>query len=98
MSDATGVTRNDDKQRYELEVDGDVAFADYQLRPGLVLFTHTVVPRHLEGKGIGTRLMKGALADVRTQGLQVVPRCSFVATYFERFPEERDLLAGTPNN
>lgn len=93
MNDATGVIRNDGKQRYELEVEGDVAFADYQLQPGLVVFTHTLVPRHLEGKGVGTRLMKGALADVRAQGLKAVPRCSFVATYFERFPEERDLLA-----
>ncbi len=93
MSEATEVKRNDEKQRYELELDDDIAFADYQLRPGLVLFTHTVVPRHLEGRGIGTRLMKGALNDVRVQGLKAVPLCSFVASYFGRFPEERDLLA-----
>lgn len=93
MVDATDVKRNDDRQRYELEAEGDIAFADYQLRQGLVLFTHTFVPRHLEGKGIGTRLMKGALNDVREQGLKAVPLCSFVASYFERFPQERDLLA-----
>lgn len=93
MSEATDVKRNDKKQRYELELDDDIAFADYQLQPGLVLFTHTVVPRHLEGRGIGTRLMKGALNDVRVQGLKAVPLCSFVVSYFERFPEERDLLA-----
>ena len=93
MSEATDVKRNDERQRYELEVEGDVAFADYQLRPGRVLFTHTVVPRHLEGRGIGTRLMKGALNDVRVQGLKAVPLCSFVESYFERFPEEQDLLA-----
>lgn len=93
MVDATGVKRNDEMQRYELEVEGDKAFADYQLRPGLVLFTHTLVPRHLEGRGIGTRLMKGALADVRMQGLKAVPLCSFVSSYFDKFPAERDLLA-----
>ncbi len=93
MVDATDVKRNDERQRYELEMEGDIAFADYQLRPGLMLFTHTFVPHHLEGKGIGTRLMRGALNDVRAQGLKALPLCSFVVSYFERFPEERDLLA-----
>ena len=43
--------------------------------------------------GIGSALIKGALADVRDQGLHLVPACAFVAAYLDRHPDQRDLLA-----
>lgn len=91
---AENPVRNDrDVQRYELEIDGQVAIAAYDRRGDVVAFTHTVVPSALEGKGVASRLVKAALADVRASGLKILPLCEFVATYLERHPEERDLLA-----
>lgn len=89
----TDVRRNDAEQRYELEMDGLTAIAAYRMEDGAVAFTHTVVPPELEGRGIGSRLIKGALDDVRARGLTFIPYCSFVAAYAERHPEVRDLLA-----
>lgn len=89
----TDVTDNAAEQRYELAVDGAVAIAAYRPRDGVLLFTHTEVPKALEGRGIAGRLIKGALADVRARGLKIVPLCSFVAAYIERHPEEQDLVA-----
>ncbi|PAX07763.1 GNAT family N-acetyltransferase [Sphingomonas lenta] len=89
----TDVRRNDAEQRYELEIDGLTAIAAYRMEDGAVAFTHTVVPPELEGRGIGSRLIKGALDDVRARGLRFVPLCTFVAGYAERHPEVRDLLA-----
>lgn len=89
-----GEVRNDPAlHRYELVEDGATAFAAYRRREGAVTFTHTVVPREIEGRGVGGRLIKAALADVRAQGLKVVPLCSFVAAYIDRHTEEQDLLA-----
>jgi predicted GNAT family acetyltransferase len=86
--------RNDQaKSRYELETDGGLAIAVYERRDGALVFTHTEVPEALEGQGVGTRLVEGALADARAQGLKVVPLCEFVASYLERHPEDQDLLA-----
>ncbi len=87
------VTDNKAESRYELIEDGAVAVAVYEKRGGAVAFTHTVVPKALGGRGIGGRLIKAALADVRAQGLKVVPVCSFVAAYIDKHPEEQDLLA-----
>jgi predicted GNAT family acetyltransferase len=87
------VRNNEAEHRYELEVEGRLAIAEYRLRPGRISFTHTEVPEELAGRGIGKRLVKAALDDARAQGLKVVPICPFVKHYIETHPEEQDLLA-----
>ncbi|GLW97625.1 N-acetyltransferase [Microtetraspora sp. NBRC 16547] len=80
--------------RYELRLDDEVAgFAEYRLRDGVVVFTHTEIRKEFEGKGLGSRLVGGALDQVRETGRSVEPLCPFVARYIERHPEYRDLLA-----
>ena len=87
------VTNNRAENQYELIVDGHKALAAYRLDPGRISFTHTEVPVELEGQGVGTRLIEGALAQVREEGLQVVPLCSFVRHYIDTHQEAQDLLA-----
>jgi predicted GNAT family acetyltransferase len=81
------------RQRFELEVDGALAFVDYQRDGRKLLLTHAEVPPALRGGGVGSRLVQGTLALVRERGEKVVPLCSFVAHYMERHPEVQDLLA-----
>ena len=81
------------RQRYELEVEGGLAFVDYRRDGRKVIMTHAEVPPALRGGGVGSALVKGALALVRERGEKVVPLCSFVAQYMRRHPETRDLLA-----
>ena len=56
------------------------------------MFTHTEVPQAHEGKGIGTILIKAALASARQRGLQVIPICPFFASYMRKHPDFQDLL------
>jgi len=91
MSD--DVRDNPARHRFELEVDGHLAVAVYSLAPGVITFIHTEVPQALGGRGVGSRLAKGALAQVRARGLKVVPRCPFIRGYIEKHPEWQDLLA-----
>ncbi len=86
------VTNDVGEQRYELAVDDDVAIAAYEKRGETVVFTHTVVPPALEGHGVGSRLIQGALDDVRRNGGHVIAECSFVAAYLERHPDQQDLM------
>ncbi len=92
----TATVRDDPaRQRFELEVDGALAFVDYRRDGGTLLLTHAEVPPALRGGGVGSALVKGTLALVRQRGDKVVPLCSFVAHYMERHPEVQDLLAAT---
>lgn len=89
MSD---VNDNREKHQFELEVDGHLALAAYRLKPGIITFTHTEVPKELGGRGIGSQLAKGALDQVRARGLKVVPLCPFIKAYIEKNAEYQDLL------
>jgi predicted GNAT family acetyltransferase len=73
--------------------DGTVAgTAYYHLLGGALVFTHTEVDPALEGQGIGSRLVAGALAAAREAGAKVVPLCPFVRAYMARHPEHDGLL------
>lgn len=87
------VRNNEAAHRYELEVEGQLAIAEYRLRPGRISFTHTEVPETLSGRGIGSKLVGAALDDARAKGLKVVPICPFVKRYMDKHPEVQDLLA-----
>ena len=86
------VTNNSGKQLYELATGGEIAIAAYETRGDAVVFTHTLVPPALEGRGVGSRLIQGALDDVRRQGGHVIAECGFVAAYLQRHPDQQDLM------
>jgi predicted GNAT family acetyltransferase len=91
-SDQITVTNNRDASRFEVELDGQTAFADYRLGKGRITFPHTVVPDAFEGRGIGSALVRAGLQYARDEKLKVLPLCSFFAGYIERHPEYQDLV------
>jgi len=84
---------NKAESRFEMDADGDLAVAYYKRGPGIITFNHTETPYRLQGQGIASRLIRGALDAARAEGLKVVPRCSFVSAYMARHQEFNDLLA-----
>ncbi|MDI1346996.1 MAG: GNAT family N-acetyltransferase [Pseudolabrys sp.] len=87
------VRDNSARQRFELDAEGHVAFSEYMRADGVIEIRHTEVPPALNGKGIGSRLVRGLLDLVRAEGVKVRPRCPFVRGYIEKHPEYADLVA-----
>lgn len=91
---ATNIVRNNAAlSRYELDVGGTVAFANYRSAPGTVIITHTETPYALRGRGIASKLVQGALEQIRADGLKVVAGCGFVVDYLAKHPEFADITA-----
>jgi predicted GNAT family acetyltransferase len=86
------ITDNAAQHRFELEVDGHIAATYYERIGDLITFEHTEVPAELGGKGIGSKLVKGALDQVRAEGLRVVPQCPFVKAWIDKHPDYSNLL------
>jgi uncharacterized protein len=80
--------------RYELAVDGHLAATYYNRSGDVITFVHTEVPKELGGKGIGSKLVKGALDQVRSEGLKVIAECPFVKAFIGKHPEYSALLKG----
>lgn len=87
------VRDNRSEQEFELVVDGERAIAAYQLEGHTIVFTHTIVPPAIEGRGVASKLIRAALDQSRDRGLKVIPQCSFVRAWIANHPEYRDLLA-----
>lgn len=83
---------NPDRNRFELQTGAGLAIANYRRDDRSITITHTEVPRAVEGRGVGSALVKGMLDEIRREGRKVVPLCSFVRAYINRHPEYRDLL------
>jgi len=88
----TDIVDNKPHHRYELAIDGHIAATYYKIDAGVITFIHTEVPPELSGKGIGSKLIQGALDQVRAEGLKVIAQCPFVKAYIDKHPDYADLL------
>jgi predicted GNAT family acetyltransferase len=86
VSETNQVIDHPDTQRFELDVDGETAFLEYQRSDGALALIHTEVPERLRGRGLGERLIVAALDAGRAQGLRIVAVCPFVRAYLRRHP------------
>ena len=92
LSDVT-VTHNENAQRFEVGIDGLCAFMTYSRFPGRIVYTHTEVPKPLEGQGLAAKLARAALDFARVNDLRVVPLCPYVSGFIRKHAEYQDLVS-----
>ena len=92
MTTGLNVRHNEEEKRFEADVDGGLAFAEYTTSGKSTTFTHTEVPEEAEGQGVGSGIVKFALDHAKSAGWTVVPQCPFVKTYIERHSEYGSLV------
>ncbi|HHW50669.1 MAG TPA: N-acetyltransferase [Pseudoclavibacter sp.] len=87
------VTKHPEQDRYVLTVDGqERGELTYLTSDTTIELPHTFVDPALRGTGLGVRLVREALEDIRdTTDLRVIPTCPFIATWLLKNPEYRDL-------
>ena len=86
-------TDNRDESRFELEVGGLLAFADYRRHGGVLTISHVEAAVPLRGTGAAGRLMEQVMAAARADGARVRPLCGYAVAWMRRHPETNDLLA-----
>lgn len=83
---------NQQQNRFELEENGHLVFANYRTHDGRYVLTHVEADPELRGTGAAARLMEAITAHARANGLKLVPRCSYAVAWFARHPEMGDLI------
>ncbi|MFO8001342.1 MAG: GNAT family N-acetyltransferase [Marinilabilia sp.] len=87
------IIHNQEKQRFELQVDEHKAMLSYKrLLPEVWSLNHTFVPGKLEGQGIGSELVRHVLTHCLNNDIRIIPACPFIEAYIRRHPEWSDLV------
>jgi predicted GNAT family acetyltransferase len=89
------VRHNAEAERYEIYVDGELAgITEAQpLSDDVVLFPHTEIAPAYEGRGLASKLVAGALDDIRERGLHIKVTCPYILGWLPKHPEYEDLVS-----
>ncbi|MGK2905548.1 MAG: GNAT family N-acetyltransferase [Desulfuromonadales bacterium] len=86
------ITNNQSVERFEIKYEKFMALLEYKITDNQMTLVHTEVPKELEGKGLGGKLVKFALEHALLNNLGVVAQCEFAQSYIERHKEYSSLL------
>lgn len=82
-------------ERYEARLGDERELAgllDYRLSDDFIVLSHTEVLEGFAGQGLGSRLVRAVLEDLRERGMAVIPKCPFVVAWLHKHPEQHDIL------
>jgi uncharacterized protein len=90
------VTHNTDKRQFELRIDDTLSIVTY-FKPDeqTLALAHTEVDPALEGRGVGSSLVKQVLEYAEAHDLKIVPLCPFVDAYIKRHPDWKRVVSTT---
>lgn len=86
------VVNNKEALRFEVNLNGELAYIKYQYYKKDIAFMHTVVPDAFRGKGIGAAMAVAALQFVQEQHRKIMLYCTFMAKYVREHPEYHALV------
>lgn len=92
------VVKNPGRERFELftaeapvEFIGFLAYRDVD--ESTVELQHTIIGEGFSRRGFARTLVTHVLDEIRAEGRRIVPTCSYVQDYLQRFPQYADLVA-----
>ena len=68
----------------------EITFPDVDAHTACI--DHTFVDDTLRGQGVAGQLLRAAAGQIRAEGKRARATCSYAEIWFERHPEEADLL------
>lgn len=87
------LVKNDEKQRFELENNGYIAFIDFEEKEHFIALVHTEAPEELQGTGTAAALVEKTLQYIEKSGKKVMPFCPFVLAFIKKHPEWKPLVS-----
>lgn len=75
------IVHNVKETRFQAVVEGHLALLEYQVSQGVFQIDYVYVPAAQRGQGIAGRLVDAAVAYAQSEGLRVLPVCSYARAY-----------------
>ena len=90
------VRHSPELRRFTADVgaDDEAVLAYQEVGRDVLDLQHTIVPEEARGGGVGSALVRAAVAHARAHDLKLVPTCPYVVAWLERHPREADVFVG----
>jgi uncharacterized protein len=75
---------NPNDGRFELDIAGQIAFANYRRTDDGLLIFHVETPRALRGQGVAARLMQHVFEAAQAEDRELIPFCSYASSWMRR--------------
>jgi len=86
------IFKDTDHHRFVQEEDGKLVFASYRIMDDAYALVHVEADPDLRGTGAAGRFMAALTDYARAHGLKLQPYCSYARIWFQRHPENADVL------
>ncbi|MFC4689906.1 GNAT family N-acetyltransferase [Dokdonia genika] len=87
------LVRNEDKRRFEIEIDGQFAFIDYKEMHKDIALVHTETDPELAGKGAAAAVVEKTLHYLDDHNIILHPYCPYVFGFIKRNPEWKRIVS-----
>ncbi len=84
---------NSHLSRYELEVNGQMVYANYRLQANILNLDYVFAPEELRGTGAAGKLMDAIAQLAKKNNLKINPICGYAAVWLRKHKEYHDLLS-----
>ncbi len=85
--------KNEEKKRFEIEIDGHYAFIDYKEPGNDIALIHTETDPALKGKGAAGAVVEKTLHYLDENNILLHPFCPYVFAYIKRHPEWKRIVS-----
>ncbi len=86
------LVKNEKEHRFEIEVEGIIAFIDYKETHSQIALVHTEVPEIIGGKGVAAALVEKTLNYLEKHDNTLLPFCPYVFAYIKKHPEWKRIV------
>ena len=86
------LVKNDEKNRFEINIDGHYAFIDFKERGDRISLVHTETEPELAGKGAAAAVVEKTLYYLKENNKTLMPYCPYVFAYIKRHPEWKSIV------
>lgn len=87
------LVKNQEKKRFEIEIDNHFAFIDYRMIGNDVVLVHTETDPELSGKGAASAVVEKTLHYLDENNITLHPFCPYVFAYIKKNPEWKRIVS-----
>lgn len=78
------VVHNKENKEFTMDVNGETAKVDYELKDGKMYLVYSEVPAKLRGQGVGKQLVEKTFEKLTEEGHEAVAVCGYVKAIASR--------------